>query len=116
MVEFSSVDLVWKIHLDGIGLHRRSRRQQDVEALEQFAEAVKQLLARVLRGGEVERGDLHPGLHIPLQILAELFDPRKPRELASDHPGAAPGFMGPAPAGGGEAIPPAARPGTRKWR
>src|SRR5262245_63542751 len=73
MVEFSSVNLVRKVHLDGIGLHRRGRRQQDVEAFEQFAETVKQLLARVLRGGEVERGDLHPGLHISLQILAELF-------------------------------------------
>src|SRR5262249_11475073 len=93
MGEFSAVDLVWKIRLDRIRVQRRGRRQQGVEARQKFAEAVKQLLARVLRSREVERGDLHAGLHVPLQILAELFDLREPRELPSDHPGAAPGLI-----------------------
>ncbi len=93
VVERASVDLVREVHLDRIGLHRSSRCQQNIVALEQIAEAQEHLLARLLGGGEIKRGYLQARLDVALEIDAEFLELRQPRILPSDHPGAAPSLI-----------------------
>jgi len=50
----AAVDAVGEILLDRIGLHRRRRRQQNVEALEQLLETQEHLMPRALCRGEVD--------------------------------------------------------------
>ena len=69
VLEFLAVDLGREIHLHREGLHRRRRREQHVEALEQLAEAMEHFEALLLGRGDVEGGHLQAGLDVAIAGL-----------------------------------------------